>query len=70
MSSWNPCKRKDFIKRLRGLGFEGVYSGAKHQFMIYGNNRLTVPSNNVILCSSIKNDAARSRRDYRAKNFR
>lgn len=45
MSSWNPCKRKDFIKRLRSLGFEGAYSGAKHQFMIYGNNRLTIPSN-------------------------
>ncbi len=39
MSSWNPCKRKDFIKRLRSLGFEGVYFGAKHQFMIYENNR-------------------------------
>ena len=45
MSRWNPCKRNDFIKRLRGLGFEGVYSGAKHQFMVYGQNRLTIPSN-------------------------
>lgn len=35
MSRWNPCKRKLFIKRLRELGFEGIYSGAKHQFMIY-----------------------------------
>lgn len=45
MSSWSPCKRRDFIKRLRGLGFQGVYSGAKHQFMIFENNRLTIPSN-------------------------
>ena len=45
MSRWNPCKRNDFIKRLRRLGFEGTYSGAKHQFMVLGNNRLTIPSN-------------------------
>jgi len=30
---------------LRQLGFEGLYSGAKHQFMIYEQHRLTVPSN-------------------------
>ncbi len=45
MSRWNPCKREAFIRRLRGLGFTGVYSGAKHQFMIYEQHRLTVPSN-------------------------
>ncbi|MDQ3801458.1 MAG: type II toxin-antitoxin system HicA family toxin, partial [Acidobacteriota bacterium] len=39
------CKRNDFIRRLRRLGFEGTYSGAKHQFMVFGNNRLTIPSN-------------------------
>jgi predicted RNA binding protein YcfA (HicA-like mRNA interferase family) len=43
MTRWNPCKRNDFIKRLGGLGFEGAYSGAKHQFMVYGQNHLTVP---------------------------
>ncbi len=45
MSRWNPCKRADFIRRLRQLGFEGLYSGAKHQFMIYQQYRLTIPSN-------------------------
>ena len=45
MPNWSPCKRQDFIRRLRRLGFEGVFSGAKHQFMIIGQNRLTVPSN-------------------------
>jgi len=45
MSRWNPCKRSDFIRRLRQLGFEGLYSGAKHQFMIYQQHRLTIPSN-------------------------
>ena len=45
MSRWNPCKRTDFVYRLRQLGFTGLYSGAKHQFMIYENHRLTIPSN-------------------------
>ncbi len=45
MSRWNPCKRADFIRRLRQLGFEGLYSGAKHQFMVYQQHRLTIPSN-------------------------
>jgi hypothetical protein len=44
MPRWSPCKRQDFIRRLHQLGFEGVYSGAKHQFMIIGQNRLTLPS--------------------------
>jgi hypothetical protein len=45
MPKWSPCKRSDFIRRLRQLGFEGVFSGAKHQFMVMGENRLTLPSN-------------------------
>ncbi len=46
MSRWAPCKRKDFIRRLRALGFEGPYSGTRHQYMIYAQHRLTIPSNN------------------------
>jgi hypothetical protein len=45
MSRWNPCERNDFIRRLRQLGFAGLYSGARHQFMVYGNHRPTIPSN-------------------------
>lgn len=45
MSQWAPCKRKDFIKRLRGLGFDGPFSGTRHQFMVYNQRRLTIPSN-------------------------
>ncbi|HEX8847538.1 MAG TPA: hypothetical protein VF791_23045 [Pyrinomonadaceae bacterium] len=45
MSQWNPCKRNDFVRRLRQLGFTGLYSGAKHQFMVYEQHRLTIPSN-------------------------
>jgi len=45
MTHWAPCKRRDFIKRLEGLGFDGPYSGTRHQFMIYKNHRLAIPSN-------------------------
>ena len=45
MSRWQPCKRRDFIKRLRQLGFDGPYSGTRHQFMVYEQYRLAIPSN-------------------------
>ncbi len=45
MSQWRPCKRNDFVRRLRQLGFVGLYSGAKHQFMVHENHRLSIPSN-------------------------
>ena len=45
MPTWSPCKRSDFIRRLRKLGFAGLYSGARHQFMVRGEARLTLPSN-------------------------
>ncbi|MEH2367890.1 MAG: hypothetical protein V7K75_15465 [Nostoc sp.] len=33
------------MKKLRRIGFEGLYSGTRHQFMVYGQHRLTIPSN-------------------------
>jgi len=45
MSRWQPCKRRLFIQRLRKLGFDGPYSGTRHQFMVYENHRLSIPSN-------------------------
>lgn len=45
MSRWQPCKRRDFMRRLRKLDFNGPYSGARHQFMVFEEYRLTVPSN-------------------------
>lgn len=54
MSRWKPCKRKDFIKKLHSIGFEGPYSGAKHQFMITSNHRLSIPSNNEYSVPQLK----------------
>ena len=45
MSRWQTCKRREFIKRLRKLDFDGPYSGTHHQFMVYENHRLSIPSN-------------------------
>jgi hypothetical protein len=45
MSRWQPCKRREFIRRLRKLDFDGPYSGTRHQFMVFEKYRLTVPSN-------------------------
>ena len=54
MSHWIPCKRRDFVKKLRKLNFEGPYSGSRHQFMIFKNHRLAIPSNNEYSVPQIK----------------
>jgi hypothetical protein len=54
MNRWLPCKRVLFIKRLRKLGFEGPYSGTKHQFMTYENHRLSIPSNSEYSIPQLK----------------
>ena len=33
------------MRRLRRLGFDGPFSGTRHQFMLYDEYRLTIPSN-------------------------
>lgn len=45
MSQWKPCKRRDFIRKLRTLGFKGPYSGTRHQFIVFEIHRLAIPSN-------------------------
>jgi len=45
MSPWRPCKRRDFIQKLRRLGFSGPYSGTRHQFMVFEQYRLAIPAN-------------------------
>jgi hypothetical protein len=45
VSPWTPCKRREFIRRMRLLGFDGPFSGTRHQFMVFGQHRLAIPSN-------------------------
>jgi predicted RNA binding protein YcfA (HicA-like mRNA interferase family) len=39
-----PIKRRQLIRCLRRLGFEGPYSGGKHQFMIQGDVTVRIPN--------------------------
>jgi predicted RNA binding protein YcfA (HicA-like mRNA interferase family) len=36
--------RRELIRRLRALGFDGAYSGGRHQFMIRGRQKLRIPN--------------------------
>jgi predicted RNA binding protein YcfA (HicA-like mRNA interferase family) len=54
VSRLNPCKRRDFIKKLRKLGFDQSRSGTRHQFMIYQQYRLTIPSNSEYSVPQLK----------------
>jgi predicted RNA binding protein YcfA (HicA-like mRNA interferase family) len=54
MSRWAPCRRREFIRRLRVLGFEGPLSGARHQFLTHGHHRLAVPSNEEYSVSQLR----------------
>ena len=45
MGKWKPCKRRDFIKKLKKLGFEPPEPGGRHFYMRYGTYTLTLPGN-------------------------
>ncbi len=45
MPGWSPIKRREFVRRLRALGFKGPYRGTRHDFLVSGQHRQTIPSN-------------------------
>jgi len=45
MPKWRPCKRRDFIKKLKRIGFAAPEPGGNHFYMRYGTYTFTVPSN-------------------------
>lgn len=45
MAAWRPLKRRDFIRKLRAPDFDGPFSGTRHQFLILGQHRQTIPTN-------------------------
>ena len=45
MGKWTPCKRKDFIRKLKKLGFGSPEPGGKHFYMRYESFTFTVPNN-------------------------
>jgi predicted RNA binding protein YcfA (HicA-like mRNA interferase family) len=44
MPPLGPIKYQDLIYYLRQLGFDGPYSGKKHQFMLKDTQRITIPN--------------------------
>jgi predicted RNA binding protein YcfA (HicA-like mRNA interferase family) len=41
---FGPISRGDLLRALRALGFEGPYSGGKHQFMLRAAVTLRIPN--------------------------
>jgi predicted RNA binding protein YcfA (HicA-like mRNA interferase family) len=44
MPSFGAISRRDLIYYLKQLGFEGPYSGTRHQFMVRHEVRLIIPN--------------------------
>lgn len=44
MPAWGPIKRRDLVRFLQRLGFEGPYSGGKHQFMVRNDVTVRIPN--------------------------
>ena len=44
MPKLTPVSRREFIRRLRGFGFEGPFAGGKHPQMKRGNLTLILPN--------------------------
>ncbi len=44
MPAFAPVKRKELVRGLKNRGFEGPYSGGKHQLMIKGDITVRIPN--------------------------
>ena len=54
MAAWRPLKRREFIRKLRALGFGGPYSGTRHQFLVLRQHRQTIPTNSEYFIPRIR----------------
>ena len=44
MPPFGPIKRVDLIRSFKQLGFEGPYSGGRHQFMVRNDVTVRLPN--------------------------
>ncbi len=44
MTRLGPTKRKDLIRSFKELGFDGPYSGKRHQFMVRDDVTVWLPN--------------------------
>ena len=44
MPFFGPIKRRDLIRALKKLGFDGPFPGTNHQYMVNGRKRVPIPN--------------------------
>lgn len=44
MPPYGPIKRRELVRYLRQVGFEGPYTGGRHQHMVRGRIRVDIPN--------------------------
>jgi predicted RNA binding protein YcfA (HicA-like mRNA interferase family) len=44
MPKLNPISRRELIRKLKRLGFDGPYSGTRHQYMEKGSHCVFIPN--------------------------
>ena len=44
MAALSPVSRRELVRKLKRLGFEGPFPGGKHEWMRRGGLRLTIPN--------------------------
>jgi len=44
MPPFGPVRRSELVRALRALGFEGPFSGGKHQFMVRASVTVRIPN--------------------------
>ena len=44
MPAWGAVRRRELVAGLKALGFQGPFSGGKHEFMVRGELVLTIPN--------------------------
>ena len=69
MPKLGPISRRDFLRRMNALGFQGPYAGGKHQYLVRGDVRLPVPNPHAGdigpgLLKRILNEAAVNREEW------
>ena len=44
MPPFKPVKRRELIKALKEAGFDGPFTGGRHEFLVKGELRLILPN--------------------------
>lgn len=72
MPPWGPIDRRDLVRGLRRLGFDGPWSGGRHQFMVRDSVTVRIPNPHdgdisVGLLSRILKQAGVTREEWEAE---